>query len=305
MFKTLFALTYLILTALPALAQQERFIEIAKQGWNYQLRTTMVGRDLAIPVTINGKTQAGVALCIVGEQPHAQSVEVLNAFRTLLHHIHKTPVPMVYAGPDADSCGPDRAVMLRLFSGHPPHQSLSRDIAWLNERYALGLPQGRFYQVSSPAMGQTFFGRAGQATHLMVKQPAHQSTSALEHAFYRSILIEELYQSFTFGVDLLQFDRTAPFISKLQETPMNLQRLAWGSKPFMRALVNSNPGALCLFDLFMLHAIAQSPVLETVDPAFITYIEDNFADLLLMARKTMDDPTYAVLVDKACVASTF
>lgn len=305
MFRTLIAFTFLVLGALPTTAQQERFLAIAEQGWNYQLRTTMVGRDLSIPVQINGRSQAGVVLCIVGEEPHPQSLEILTAFRDLLHHIHETQIPMIHAGPAATDCGQDRVVILRLFSGHPPHQSLTDDIEWLNNRHALGLPPGRFYQVASPAMGQTFFGRKGQATHLIVKQPAHQSTSALETAFYRSILIEELYQSFTFGMDLLQFDRTTPFISKLQETPMNLQRLSWGSKPFMRALVNSNPGGLCLFDLFMLHAIAQSPIAETVDPAFITYIEDNFTELLTMAQTTMDDPAYGLLVDKACVASAF
>lgn len=303
--RILNSLTVLLLTALPSLADRDRYVDLARQGWNYELRTTMVGRDMSIPIQINGRTLAGAGICMVGDPPHSQSTAILNAFSALMEHVYSTPLPLNYAGNDASKCGAESPVVLRLYSGYPPNTGLTLDLSWLNDRYDLGLPDQRFYAAPSPAMGQTFFGRQGQGTHLMVKQPAHRSTSPLETAFYRSILIEELYQSFTFGMDLLHFDDTVPFLSKLEETPLNIQRLPWGSKPFMRSLVNSNPSGLCLFDIFMLHAIAEAPVEETVDPDFIAYVEDQYTMLLDMAQTTAADPVFAPLIVEGCARTTF
>ena len=40
-------------------ADKASYLQLARQGWSYQLRTTMLGRDLSIPVDINGKRLSG------------------------------------------------------------------------------------------------------------------------------------------------------------------------------------------------------------------------------------------------------
>ncbi|WP_424968631.1 hypothetical protein [Dinoroseobacter sp. S375] len=295
-------LTVLCAVAFATVAHADRasFVDLAKRGWNYELRTTMVGRDMSIPVHINGRDLAGASLCLVGERPHPASLEIINAFRDLAHHVFGKPLTMRYAGRSATACGAGRTVVLRLYSGYPPNGDLSNDLGWLNQTYQLGLPKRRAYAVSSPAMAQTFFGRRGLGTHIMVKQPALERVGALEALFYKSILIEELFQSFSFGMDIILFDRAAEFQSKLQELPTNLHRLNWESRAFMRALLNSNPPGLCAFDVFMLHAVAQAPVDQTVDPAFIEYIDLEYDRLLIEAQHTMQDPRFAAIISPGC-----
>ena len=294
--------TLLVFSAVQAVAGKAGYLELARKGWSYDLRTTMLGRDMSIPVVIHGKTLAGAALCIVGEEPHPETRETLRAFLDLLQHVFEKPVMMRFAGPDARHCGSGRTVVLRLYSGFPPNRGLSADINWMNGVYALGLPKRRGYAATSPAMAQTFFGRRGQGTHIMVKQPAYQRLSPVEQAFFRSILIEELYQAFTFGMDILLFDRGAEFTSKLQENPVNLSRLSWESRDFMRAMLRSNPSGLCRFDLFMLHAVAAAPVAETVEPAFISYIDAAFESLIDASGDTWSDARFRVLLDPDCDA---
>ncbi|WP_210093081.1 hypothetical protein [Ruegeria sp. HKCCSP346] len=284
-------------------AEKSDYIELAQRGWGYELRSTMLGRDMAIPVHINGRDQAGAALCLVGEKPHPQTLVVLDTFRALLKHSFGHPTPMRYAGPSARDCGTGRTVVLRLYSGYPPNRDLSSDIDWLSELHQLGLPAGRNYVVTSPAMAQTFFGYRGQGTHIVVKQPAHDQTSKLERDFHKSILLEELFQSFTFGMDILLYDKSSGFLSKLQETPVNLQRLPWSSHDFMRALLDSNPSGLCAFDIFMMHAVAQSPVDQTIDPGFIEYINAQYDRLWAQADETLANPRFAALFDEGCTNS--
>ena len=124
--------------------------------------------------------------------------------------------------------------------------------------------------------------------------------SEIERAFYTSILVEELFQTFTFGMDILKLDRSTAFTSKLEETPFNLGRLAWGSLAFMRAMVRSNPKGLCAFDLLMLHAVARAPVDQTTEPAFIAFIEDEFENLTALADQTSGDARFARILDPAC-----
>lgn len=283
---------------------KQAFLDLARRGWNYQLRTTMIGRDLSIPVRINGRDLAGAALCLVGDAPHPNSLAVLNAFRALVEHSYGKPMPMRYAGDHARGCGVGHTVILRLYSGYPPNRDLTADLQWMNQQYQLGLPRGRDYAANSPAMAQTFFGRRGQSTHIMVKQPRPITLGRLERAFYKSILIEELFQSFTFGMDVMLFDRRAGFLSKLQETPNNLYRLSWDSRAFMKALVASNPGALCTFDLFMLHAVGRATVDQTVNTQFLDYIDTDYDDLLALAEDTLADPRFAAIVDGSCGAPT-
>ena len=283
-----------------ALADKAAYLDLARKGWNYQLRTTMVGRDLTIPVQINGRDLSGAALCLVGERPNPASQEVIDAFRALAHEVYGKPLTQRYAGRDARGCGTGRTVLLRLYSGHPPNAALSADLTWMNEVYALGLPVGRDYAATSPAMAQTFFGHRGQGTHIMVQQAALPSVGALETAYFRSILIEELFQSFTFGMDILRFERGPGFFSKLQETPMRMDRLPWPSRAFMRALLQSHPGALCQFDIFMMHAVARSPAKHTVEPVFLEFIEAEYDQLAALAGATMADPRFAAVGDREC-----
>lgn len=284
----------------PAAADRTAYLELARRGWSYELRTTMVGRDLSIPVHIHGRDLAGASLCVVGERPHPVSLEILDAFRALALHVFGKPLTMRYAGRDASGCGSGRVVVLRLYSGHPPNRALSADLWWMNQVYQLGLPKARFYAATSPAMAQTFFGRRGQGTHIMVKQPGLDHPARLERAFYKSILVEELFQSFTFGMDILLFDRASDFQSKLQETPLNLQRLSWESQAFMRALLRSNPAGLCAFDVFMMHAVADAPVDQTIDPGFIDYIDREYESLFETAAATMADVRFAPILAESC-----
>lgn len=287
--------------AAPA-AERNDYVEMARRGWSFELRTTMVGRDLSIPVRIHGRDMAGAALCIVGDKPHPETQTVLNAFRELIAQVYGRVLPMRYAGRDAVGCGSGRVVLLRLYSGHPPNRALTSDLTWMNTAYQLGLPAGRDYTVMSPAMAQTFFGRLGQATHIMVQQPGPVHPGLLERKFYSSILIEELYQAFTFGMDVLQFDSQAKFLSKLQERPINLARLPWSSRAFMRALLGSNPSGLCRFDVFMLHAVARAPVDETNTPDFIRFIETQYDSLRALSEKSFADPRFSPILDPSCTA---
>ncbi|WP_417211213.1 hypothetical protein [Antarctobacter sp.] len=282
-------------------ADRQGFLALARTGWNYQLRTTMLGRDMSIPVHINGRDMSGVALCLVGDRPTEQTRKVLATFSDLSRHVFGKPLPMRYAGPRADMCGQGRTAVLRLYSGVPPHHLLTDDLNWMNAAYQLGLPSGRRYSSSSPAMAQTFFGKRGMVTHMLVQQ-AKARPGSLEETYYRSILIEELFQSFTFGMDILMLRRKPEFSSKLQEVPLNIHRLPWGSAAFMRALLSSNPARLCEFDVFMMHAVARSPVDQTTDPAFIDFIDSEFDTLDALTQVTRADPRFALLLDPDCRA---
>lgn len=298
--KTIVAAFTLLFLASASVADKAGYLDLARQGWSYELRSTMVGRDMSIPVTINGRSLAGASLCLVGEKPHPQSLEIINVFRALSRHTFGKPLTMRYAGADASLCGSGRTVVLRLYSGYPPNRQLANDLSWMNRIYQLGLPRSASFSATSPAMAQTFFGRRGQGTHIMVKQPALDRLGRLEVAFYKSILVEELFQSFTFGMDILLFDRTAVFQSKLQETPLVLGRRSWESRAFMKALVRANPGGLCEFDVFMMHAVAEAPVDQTNEPGFIEFIDREYDRLLNQANLTMADPRFALIFDPLC-----
>lgn len=273
---------------------------LARLGWNYQLRSAMFRRDTTIPVHIHGRDLSGAALCIVGDPPDPQTKETLKAFGALLDRTYGKPLPMRFAGAEVRACGYGRRVVLRLYSGTPPHDALTRDLAWLDRVHALGLPKGRRYRATTPGMAQTFFGRRGAATHLLVQQGGEAPSDPLSRAYHRSILVEELFQSFTFGMDILKLDRQAPFLSKLEEIPLDLRRLPWGSDAFMAALLRSNPARLCPFDVLMLHAVAASPVDQTTDPAFLDWIDAAFDSLSDQAQATLSDARLAPVLDAAC-----
>lgn len=281
-------------------ADKTAYLDLARRGWNYELRSTMLGRDMTIPVQINGRKLAASSLCLVGEPPHPQTRFVLHQFRELVGDVFGKPLPMRYAGAAAQNCGESPAIIIRLYSGYPPNHALSSDLHWMSQKYGLGLSERRSFAATSPAMAQTFFGHLGQGTHIMVKQPGAHPLNPVEKAFYASILVEELFQSFTFGMDILIFDRSATLHSKLQETPLNLQHLPWESQAFMRALLGSNPSRLCAFDVFMLHAVAKAPVYQTTEPEFIEYIDRKYEFLSSLAQSTIQDPRFTTIIDPSC-----
>lgn len=282
-------------------AGRAEVMALARKGWVYELRTTMIGRDMSIPVRIHGRDLAGASICVVGEEPRAQTRATLTAFRALLAEAYGKVVPMRFAGPTARLCGSGRTVVLRLFSGRPPNSALTDDLFWLNEVYQLGLPTNRVYQAGTPAMAQTFFGRLGAGTHVMVKQAETDQVSPLETAFYRSILIEELFQTFTFGMDILHFDAATAFRSKLEELPYDLRRFSWESETYMERMLSSNPKGLCQFDVFMLHAVAGAPVEQTTSEDFLHFIDGHYDTLTGLTEATVSDAQFAGLFDPDCL----
>jgi len=284
-----------------ALSDRTQFLDLARKGWVYELRSSMWRPEpKRPPIRINGRDMAGAALCVVGEAPHPHTKAVIDAFRNLVADIFGKPMPMRFAGADLSTCGTGRLMFLRLYSGLIPHRAFNDDLRYMDDSYGIGLSRNRDQFIRSPAQAQTFFGRNGRATHLVVKQPVGLVLSPLEQQFFTSIMIEELYQAFTFGMDILHFDRKAAFASKLEEFPVNLRHLPWDSPMFMEGLLRSNPTGLCQFDIFMMHAVAQAPVERTNSDAFLRFIETRFDDLLGQAKRTISEPTYAQIFDWLC-----
>lgn len=292
-----------LLFASPAVAiaaDRDVYLSILQRGWTYELRASVHGRMPPGPITINGRALSGAALCLVGEEPDPETRKVLDAFRTLMGEVFGAPVPMRHAGATARNCGSGRIVVLRLFSGQPPHAGLTDDIGWLNGVYGLGLAPGRRQIVGSPAMAQTFFGTRGQISHIVVQQSGAAGATPLEDAFHRSILIEELFQTFTFGMDVPKFDRDAPFVSKVEEIPFDLRHFSWNSDIFMSGLLRASPSGLCELDVLVLHAIARSPAAATNGADFLDFVAAEFDGLLIAARGTASDPRFRGLLDPDC-----
>lgn len=301
--RAAFALILLV-TSLPVnadnvQADRERFLDLAKRGWVYDLRRTMLGRDLSVPLAIHGRNFLGSTLCLVGEVPNQASQQVLDVFFDLHAAIFEVKQDRLYAGRDVETCPKDSAIVLRFYSGHGSDDDLTSDIAWLNEKYRLGLRPRRSFMVSSPAMAQTFFGHAGTATHIMVEQNRARNDPMLE-AYYKSILIEELFQAFSFGMDLLVFTPNPSFSSKLQEALQRLPHMSWATDKFKRNLLASNPKALCFFDVFMLVAIAKSSVEQTVEPEFLAFIKTHYETLLEHASGFFERSEFAHIIDPIC-----
>ncbi len=306
MLRRSLALACLALIAASAGAASERatFLDLARRGWVYELRSAMWGRDPAsIEMHINGHVLSGASICVVGEKPHQATETVLREFTGLTARVFGKPTPIRHGGVDLDGCGTGRTIYLRLYSREVPLAAFGSDLARLDRVFGLGLARSRRQYVVSPGQAATFFGRRGQATHLIVRQPvAGRDLSPLEGRFYASILVEELYQAYTFGMDILQLDRRLAFVSKLQEFPVNLRHVPWDSPAFMEGLLRSTPSGLCRFDLFMLHAIAAAPVENTNTPEFLAYIDAHFDDLLARADATAAAPGFAGILDPGCVA---
>ena len=287
--------------AVQAHGDRSQFLDLARKGWVYELRSALWRPDPdRPPVRINGRDMAGAALCIIGEPPHPQTMKVIEAFRDLVADVFHKPTPMRFGGAELSSCGTGRIWYMRLYSGLIPHRAFNDDLRRMDAIFDIGLPRNREQSILSPAQASTFFGRNGQATHLLVKQPRMTELSPLEQRFFASILIEELYQAFTFGMDILHFDRQVAFVSKLEEFPVNLRHLPWDSPRFMEGLLRSNPAGLCRFDVFMLHALAGAPVERTNTEAFLSFIDGRFSELLGQADDTLAQAAYAPILDRRC-----
>ncbi|WP_141137826.1 hypothetical protein [Actibacterium lipolyticum] len=278
------------------------FLALAQKGWVYELRNSVKRRDASMPaVRIDSKEMAKGSICVIGEQPHAITQGVLRAFQNLIASVYGPVGTVTWGGATAASCHGPHRTYIRLYSGRPPHHAYNRDLRMLDQIYHIGLPKDRDQFVRSPAQASTFFGREGLASHLLIKQPSAMPLSPLERGFYASILIEELYQAFSFGMDVLHFDRQKAFLSKIEEYPVNLRNLDWDSPRFMQGLLTSNPRGLCAFDVFMLHALATSELENVNSNAFLEYLDHHFDELVQQTRATVQEPEFAGIIDRNCM----
>lgn len=239
-------------------------------------------------------------VCLIGDPPHPTTREVLKSFSKLLHDVFGRELGFEMAGRDVSSCRLPARTYVRLYNSAPPHWAYNQDLRVLDRAYGIGLPKDRDQVVMSPGQASVYFGKRGTAAHLLIKQSAKRSETKLEHDFYATILIEELFQTFSFGQDILKFDRKAPFVSKLQEHPVNLRYLPWESEGFMRGLLESNPRGLCAFDIFMLHALAETQLVSVNSPEFLNFIERHFEQLLQQTAATLNDPGFRPILDRNC-----
>ena len=68
----------------------------------------------------------------------------------------------------------------------------------------------------------------------------------------------------------------------------------------MEALVRSNPRGLCPFDVFMLHAVADAPVQQTNEDAFLDFIDARYDDLWQRAERVVADGRFQAILDPEC-----
>lgn len=278
------------------------FLELARKGWVFEIRKTMWRPDPdRPPIQINARDLTGRALCLIGEPLHPTTAATLRAYL----HLHKLAFGqgLTQAGPYAlaSDCPEDTVLYLRLYSSREPREMMGRDLKLLDQRHEIGFSRSWIPRLSAPAQAQSYFGRRGNVSHLVILQPRrNQQLTPLQTRYFRSLLLEELYQSTTYGLDVLHVDRTAPFLSKLEEYPANLLGLRWLSEPFMQGMLASNSGDLCAFDLFMLTALAATTQSTTHQAAFLDELRAGFDTTLARARDLAADPVVAGLLSPDC-----
>ena len=277
---------------------REMVLELARRGWVYELSTAAMRRGPNMPpVRISPQSFRGARICILGEEPHPATRAVLQGFAALLERTFGTG-PKVDLHASGNCAG--QPVVLRLFSVRSPHGEFNADLRALDDAFLIGLSRKRMQLVSAPAQAQTFFGARGQATHIIVMQPeADRPLTPLEQRFYASILIEELYQAFTFGRDIMIFDPEVRPISKLQEYPVYLRNLPWRSTPFMEGILTTSVAGLCGFDVFMLHALGQARMASNSD-ALLQFLDAAYDDLARLTAETVALPDFAGILDPGC-----
>ncbi len=292
----------LLASVLPAAsADKAELIALAERGWKYEYRGSFRRGLPKLPAShLLAKTMAKRDVCLLGEEPHPLIDEIITDFRVLLGGIYGEIGQLGTRAPTVLDCPETASVFIRLYTRRLPDIAFNRDLQDLNVKFAIGMT-GQAQAILSPAQAVTFFGKKGKATHIILLQPHRLKMSPLQIRFYRSLLIEELYQTYSFGIDIFKAEPGGPFMSKLQEGFVNLQGQRWLSKTYMEGLLSSNPDGLCAFDAMMLHAIGAVP--ETVDTSagFIDYVSENFEQLREAAQNTFEGEETSGLFDPECL----
>ncbi len=294
-----------LLMAMPVAAAQfptrEEFLNLARQGWVFEMRSNVRRRDHTMPaVRTNSRAMVAGSICLYGEPVHPHLMDVFTTFRNLINAVYGQVGTLQFGQKEAPSCAGTPRIFVRFYSGRPPHRAFNADLRHVDEVYDIDLPQDRDQPILGPAQAATFFGREGTASHLLINQPGDAPLTQLQRQYYRTLLIEELFHAFTFGMDILKFDRKTAFRSKLQEHPVNLRYLAWDSPKFMRGLLASNPKGLCAFDIFMMHALANTALDSVNTQEFLRFISAHFDRLEGLTRATLADARFNLLMDNRC-----
>jgi len=288
--------------ALPSFAvTKSEAILLAERGWKYQYRGTFRRHVPDLQAShLLAKTMPNRDICVVGDTPHPQTLQTLAAFRTLIGSVFGDLGGLDTAAVRVADCPTSASVFIRLYSRRLPDHAFNQDLQDLNVKFGIGMtdhPQS----ILSPAQAVTFFGKSGQVTHIAMLQPHRPKLAPWQEQFYRSILIEELFQTYSFGIDVFKAERGGPYASKLQESFTDLRRLRWTSRKYMEGLLASNPSGLCEFDAMMLHAVQAVPSSTDTSTGFIEFLADNFEQLITAARSTILSPDMEGLFDPACL----
>lgn len=279
------------------------YLALARTGWVFDLHSARTRRDTDLPpVRFDSVEVAKGEICVFGDAPHVVSKTVISKFTVLLREIYDRHIAITFAGHDIADCPSRQRVYIRLYSDDPPSYLFQADIRALDQAFDIRLPRGWREPIRSPAQTIGYFGRNGAVAHLMISQPPGDEVTSLQEEYYTSLFIEEVFQAVSFGADILKFDRQIPFYSKLQEVPVNLRYIPWGSEKFMTGLLASNPNGLCGFDIFMMHALAASNLEMVNSAALLAYIEQNFDQLRDRSMQTLSHPDLQVLFDGRCLA---
>ena len=280
------------------------YMTLAKRGWSYEYRGSIRRQVPDIPAShVLARTMAKRDICLLGSVPHPLTNEILAGFRGLLGQIFGDVGSVFDAVDTLTDCPTSATVFVRIYDRSLPFLEYNRDLQDLNSRFEIGMSD-QTQQILSPAQAVTFFGKKGQATHITLMQPKRHRTTPLERRFFRSIMIEELYQSYSFGIDVFKVGRGGPYDSKLQESFVNLQGLSWLSESYMEGLLSSNPLGLCDFDLLMLHALAEVDENLTESNDFVQYLDNNFERLVTTAQEFAHRSHAAALMDPGCTGHT-
>ena len=284
-----------LFTTAPAAGVSDDFV--------FDFHSARMRRDADLPpVRLNSTEVALGEVCLFGEPPHALPRKIIATFTELLRDVYGRRLAVTFAGREITNCPRQQRVYIRLYSGLPPEGRFNDDLREMEREFDIRFPPNWNERVKSPAQTNGFFGRNGAAAHVLVSQPPAGELTPLQRDFYTSILVEELFQVVTFGADILKFNRDTPFVSKLQEHPVNLRYLPWTSERFMTGLLQSNPKGLCGFDVFMLHALAASNLETTNSTALLDYIDGHFDELRGRVVETLAKPAYAPVLDADCAS---
>ncbi|MDW4498650.1 hypothetical protein R5H30_11705 [Sulfitobacter sp. D35] len=277
------------------------YLNLARSGWVFEFNTRRMRRPADLPpIRFDSAEVATGEICLFGDPPKALSRQIIHSFTELLREVYERRLAVTFAGREIENCPPHQRVYIRLYSGAPPYARLNADLRLLDREFDIRFPPNWNEPVRSPAQANGFFGRRGASAHLLISQPPTDEMSDLQRDYYTSILVEELFQVVSFGADILKADRESPFLSKLQEAPVNLRYVPWNSERYMTGLLRSNPKGLCGFDVFMLHALAAADLESANSAELLDFIETHFDDLRARTERTLRHAAYAPMIDSSC-----